>query len=107
MQVLAYRGRLWTSLRYVCEILWDQFNIIAFHVECSQNFESPSTLTLDQFYTVITPLLVLASELLMDMMEKLQVISDSMHSSIKAISYNLICLVSHAESSLFVAVEGV
>ncbi|XP_060759219.1 cilia- and flagella-associated protein 54 [Neoarius graeffei] len=70
--VLAYRGSLWTSLQWVCEILWDQFNTIAFLVECSQSAETPSTLTLEQFYTVFTPLLALASELLMDMMEKLQ-----------------------------------
>ncbi|KAK3544197.1 hypothetical protein QTP86_008341 [Hemibagrus guttatus] len=70
--VLAYRGRLWTSLQWVSEILWDQFSNIAFLVECSQSSENPSTLTLEQFYTVFTPLLALASELLMDMMEKLQ-----------------------------------
>ncbi|GAA6097241.1 cilia- and flagella-associated protein 54 isoform X3 [Tachysurus ichikawai] len=70
--VLAYRGRLWTSLQWVCEILWDQFSTIAFLVECSQSSENPSTLTLDQLYTVFTPLLALASELLMDMMEKLE-----------------------------------
>lgn len=81
MQVLAYRGSLWTSLQWVCEILWDQFSTIAFLVECRQSSETPSTLTLDQFYTEFTPLLALASELLMDMMEKLQVISDSIHSS--------------------------
>ncbi|KAB5542294.1 hypothetical protein PHYPO_G00089970 [Pangasianodon hypophthalmus] len=49
--VLAYRGRLWTSLQWVCEILWDQFNAIAFLVECSPSSETPRTLTLDQFYT--------------------------------------------------------
>ncbi|XP_047660100.1 cilia- and flagella-associated protein 54 isoform X2 [Tachysurus fulvidraco] len=70
--VLAYRGRLWTSLQWVCEILWDQFSTIAFLVECSQSSENPSTITLDQLYTVFTPLLALASELLMDMMEKLE-----------------------------------
>ncbi|KAF5908404.1 cilia- and flagella-associated protein 54 [Clarias magur] len=70
--VLAHRGSLWTSLQWVCEVLWDQFNTIAFLVECSQSSETPSTLTLDQFYTVFTPLLALASELLMDMMQKLQ-----------------------------------
>ncbi|XP_053506290.1 cilia- and flagella-associated protein 54 isoform X2 [Ictalurus furcatus] len=70
--VLAYRGSLWTSLQWVCEILWDQFSTIAFLVECRQSSETPSTLTVDQFYTEFTPLLALASELLMDMMEKLQ-----------------------------------
>ncbi|KAM9468321.1 cilia- and flagella-associated protein 54-like [Clarias gariepinus] len=70
--VLAHRGELWTSLQWVCEVLWDQFNTIAFLVECTQSSETPSTLTLDQFYTVFTPLLTLASELLMDMMHKLQ-----------------------------------
>ncbi|KAI5094045.1 cilia- and flagella-associated protein 54 isoform X1 [Silurus meridionalis] len=70
--VLAYRGSLWTSLQWVCENLWDQFNSIAFIIECNQSSETYRTLTLDQFYTVFTPLLALASDLLMDMIEKLQ-----------------------------------
>lgn len=73
VQVLAHRGGLWTSLQWVCRILWDQFADMALLVECSQIFDSATTLTLDQFYTMFTPLLVLASDLLMDMMERRQV----------------------------------
>ncbi|XP_036433426.1 cilia- and flagella-associated protein 54 [Colossoma macropomum] len=66
--VLAHRGRLWTSLQWVCRILWDEFSTMVLLVER----DSLSKLTLDQFYTLFTPLLVLASDLLMDMMERLQ-----------------------------------
>ncbi|XP_072529245.1 cilia- and flagella-associated protein 54 [Salminus brasiliensis] len=70
--VLAHRAGLWMSLQWVCGILWDQLSTIVLLVECGQMSESPSNLTLDQFYTVFTPLLVLASDLLMDMMARLQ-----------------------------------
>ncbi|XP_007232340.4 cilia- and flagella-associated protein 54 isoform X1 [Astyanax mexicanus] len=70
--VLAHRERAWMSLQWVCGIMWDQMSTIAFGVECGKTSDSHSKLTLDQFYTVFTPLLVLASDLLMDMMERLQ-----------------------------------
>ncbi|KAI4876053.1 hypothetical protein NFI96_030101 [Prochilodus magdalenae] len=66
--VLAHRGRLWTSLKWACQILWDEFSTMVLLVVC----DSSDKLTLHQFYTVFTPLLVLASDLLMDMMERLQ-----------------------------------
>ncbi|XP_017572344.1 cilia- and flagella-associated protein 54 [Pygocentrus nattereri] len=66
--VLAHRGHLWTSLQWVCRILWDEFSTMVLLVER----DAPSKLTLDQFCTVFTPLLVLASDLLMDMMQRLQ-----------------------------------
>lgn len=88
----------------MCEVIWDQFNTIAFLVECSQSSETPSTLTLDQFYTVFTPLLTLASELLMDMMHKLQVIFNA---DLNTASCILIGLVFDVKISLCVAMEGV
>ncbi|XP_066523856.1 cilia- and flagella-associated protein 54 isoform X2 [Hoplias malabaricus] len=71
--VLAHRGCLWTSLQWVCSILWDQFSNMVLLVQHDQICDSSSKLTLDQLCTVFTPLLVLASDLLMDMMERLQV----------------------------------
>ncbi|XP_076861097.1 cilia- and flagella-associated protein 54 isoform X4 [Brachyhypopomus gauderio] len=70
--VLAHRGGHWTSLQWVCETLWDQFNTLAVLVEHIQGSDTSGLFTLDQYYTVFTPLLALASDLLMDMCEKLK-----------------------------------
>ncbi|TRY62256.1 hypothetical protein DNTS_014519, partial [Danionella cerebrum] len=69
--VLAHRWGHWTTLQWACRILWDQSRAMV--LMCERDPEHFSgQLTLDQLYTVITPLLVLASDLLMDMMEKLK-----------------------------------
>ncbi|XP_035384159.1 cilia- and flagella-associated protein 54 isoform X3 [Electrophorus electricus] len=70
--VLAHRGGQWTSLQWACGILWDQFCTMAVLVEQNQGSNTPDPFTLDQYYTVFTPLFALASDLLMDMGEKLQ-----------------------------------
>ncbi|XP_051544314.1 cilia- and flagella-associated protein 54 [Myxocyprinus asiaticus] len=71
--VLAHRLGHWTTLQWVCQTLWDQSSILANMVEQSQGADAHSRqLTIEQLYTVITPLLVLASDLLMDMMERLK-----------------------------------
>ncbi|RXN21254.1 cilia- and flagella-associated 54 [Labeo rohita] len=71
--VLAHRWGHWTTLQWACRTLWDQSNTLALLVERGQGPDAHiRRLTIEQLYTVITPLLVLASDLLMDMMEKLK-----------------------------------
>lgn len=74
IQVLAHRWGHWTTLQWVGRILWDQSSTLVLMVERVQSADAINRqLTMEQIYTVITPLLVLASDLLMDMMEKLKV----------------------------------
>ncbi|KAG1953321.1 cilia- and flagella-associated protein [Pimephales promelas] len=71
--VLAHRWSHWTTLQWVCRTLWDQTSTLALMIERAQGTDAHARqLTKEQLYTVITPLLVLASDLLMDMMEKLK-----------------------------------
>ncbi|KAK2892722.1 hypothetical protein Q8A67_012710 [Cirrhinus molitorella] len=71
--VLAHRWGHWTTLQWACRTLWDQSSTLVLMVERAQSPDaSDRWLTIEQLYTVITPLLVLASDLLMDMMEKLK-----------------------------------
>ncbi|XP_058629752.1 cilia- and flagella-associated protein 54-like isoform X3 [Onychostoma macrolepis] len=71
--VLAHRWGHWTTLQWVCRTLWDQSSTLALMIERTQGPNvSARRLTIEQLYTVITPLLALASDLLMDMMEKLK-----------------------------------
>ncbi|KAJ7996134.1 hypothetical protein DPEC_G00233920 [Dallia pectoralis] len=70
--VLAHRGGHWTTLQYVCRTVWDQGCTIAPLVERGASVDPPIAFTLDRLYSVLTPLFELASDLLMDMMERLQ-----------------------------------
>ncbi|KAL0993745.1 hypothetical protein UPYG_G00113070 [Umbra pygmaea] len=70
--VLAHRGGHWTTLQCVCRTLWDQGCTIAVLVERGASMNPPIPLTLDQFYTFWTTLFELATDFLMDMMDKLQ-----------------------------------
>ncbi|XP_048011696.1 cilia- and flagella-associated protein 54 isoform X3 [Megalobrama amblycephala] len=71
--VLAHRWSHWTTLQWACRILWDQTSTLALMIERAQGPDARARqLTIEQLYTVITPLLLLASDLLMDMMEKLK-----------------------------------
>nr|XP_021330926.1 cilia- and flagella-associated protein 54 isoform X1 [Danio rerio] len=71
--VLSHRWGYWTTLQWACRILWDQCCTLTLMLEQSQEPNANARqLTIQQLYTEITPLLVLASDLLMDMMEKLK-----------------------------------
>ncbi|XP_048861008.1 cilia- and flagella-associated protein 54 isoform X2 [Brienomyrus brachyistius] len=70
--VLAHRGGLWTSLQWACQVLWDQAVVITQLVERGPSADQPAPLSLDQLHSVLSPLLVLATDLLLDMMVKLQ-----------------------------------
>ncbi|KAI1882318.1 hypothetical protein AGOR_G00249440 [Albula goreensis] len=65
--VLAHRGRLWASLQWVCRSLWDQASAVTMLVE-----RGHTALTLEQLNSALTPLLALATDLLIDMMHRLQ-----------------------------------
>ncbi|XP_073695305.1 cilia- and flagella-associated protein 54 [Garra rufa] len=71
--VLAHRWGHWTTLQWACRTFWDQSSTLVLMVERAQGPDANvSRLPIEQLYTVITPLLVLAADLLMDMMEKLK-----------------------------------
>ncbi|XP_035258138.1 cilia- and flagella-associated protein 54 isoform X1 [Anguilla anguilla] len=65
--VLAHRGGLWTSLQWVCRVLWDHASAVASLVE-----QGHAPLSPEQLDSALTPLLALATDLLMDMMHRLQ-----------------------------------
>ncbi|XP_056140205.1 cilia- and flagella-associated protein 54 [Lampris incognitus] len=69
--VLAHRGSHWNTLQSVCQTLWDQGCRIVTLVERGARMGSPSSITVDQLHTILTPLLVLATDLLMDMLDRL------------------------------------
>uniref|UniRef100_A0AAQ5ZBU7 Fibronectin type-III domain-containing protein n=1 Tax=Amphiprion ocellaris TaxID=80972 RepID=A0AAQ5ZBU7_AMPOC len=69
--VLAHRGGHWTTLQYVCQTMWDQSCRITLQVQMTDQPETPSPITAEQLYTIFTPLLVLAADLIMDMLNKL------------------------------------
>ncbi|XP_062373452.1 cilia- and flagella-associated protein 54 [Sardina pilchardus] len=71
--VLAHRGGHWTSLQRACGLLWDQVCTFPPLLRGRGADAAPSpSLGLDQVYSTFTPLLSVACELLMDMMDKLQ-----------------------------------
>ncbi|XP_041865069.1 cilia- and flagella-associated protein 54-like isoform X4 [Melanotaenia boesemani] len=70
--VLAHRGNHWTTLQCVCHTLWDQSCRITVMAQRDAQLEVPSPVTSDQLHTIFTPLLVLATDLIMDMLNKLQ-----------------------------------
>ncbi|KAM6983519.1 cilia- and flagella-associated protein 54 [Tautogolabrus adspersus] len=69
--VLAHRGSHWTYLQYVCQNVWDQSCRISDLMQKAAQLEPPSTVTGDQLNTTFTPLLVLATDLIIDMLNRL------------------------------------
>ncbi|XP_024862076.1 cilia- and flagella-associated protein 54 [Kryptolebias marmoratus] len=65
--VLAHRGNHWTTLQHVCQTVWDHSHRITTAVQ-----RAASPVTSDQLSTIFTPLLVLAADLMMDMLNKLE-----------------------------------
>ncbi|KAM3869188.1 cilia- and flagella-associated protein 54 [Diretmus argenteus] len=70
--VLAHRGGHWTTLQCVCRTLWEQGCRITALVERAAQLDAPSPITVGQLRNTLTPLLVLATDLLMDMLNRLQ-----------------------------------
>lgn len=71
--MLAHRGSHWTTLQRVCQTVWDQSCRINVLGQGVAQLEPPSPITADQLHTTFTPLLVLATDLIMDMMKRLEV----------------------------------
>ncbi|XP_070700150.1 cilia- and flagella-associated protein 54 [Pempheris klunzingeri] len=69
--VLAHRGSHWTNLQCACQTVWDQSCRITFLVQRAAQLQPPSPITTDQLHTAFTPLLVLATDLIMDMLNRL------------------------------------
>ncbi|KAF3706510.1 Cilia- and flagella-associated protein 54 [Channa argus] len=71
--VLAHRGSHWTILQCVCQTVWDHSCRISFLVQSAAHLEPPSVITAEQLHTTITPLLVMATDLILDMFNRLRV----------------------------------
>ncbi|XP_034745298.1 cilia- and flagella-associated protein 54-like isoform X2 [Etheostoma cragini] len=69
--VLAHRGSHWTTLQCVCHTVWDQSCRINILVQRAAQLKPPSSIIADQLHTTFTPLLVLATDLIMDMLNRL------------------------------------
>ncbi|KAG7454748.1 hypothetical protein MATL_G00263130 [Megalops atlanticus] len=70
--VLAHRGGHWTLLQWVCRVMWDQATAVTHLVEQGLSLEQPLPLSLEQLHSTLSPLLLLATDLLLDMMHTLQ-----------------------------------
>ncbi|XP_063073867.1 cilia- and flagella-associated protein 54 [Engraulis encrasicolus] len=66
--VLAHRGGHWSSLQRACGVLWDQVCVLSSYRPRSNT--APCCPALEQLHAHLTPLLTVACELLMDMMQK-------------------------------------
>ncbi|MEQ2229436.1 hypothetical protein ILYODFUR_018722, partial [Ilyodon furcidens] len=72
--VLAHRGNHWTTLQYVCQTVWDQNHQLTTMIQTVAMREiSPPPVRADQLPAIFTPLLVLATDLMLDMLDKLEV----------------------------------
>ncbi|XP_047236025.1 cilia- and flagella-associated protein 54-like isoform X5 [Girardinichthys multiradiatus] len=72
--VLAHRGNHWTTLQYVCQTLWDQNHQLTTMIQTvAMRAISPPLVRADQLPAIFTPLLVLATDLMLDMLDKLEV----------------------------------
>ncbi|XP_040907982.1 cilia- and flagella-associated protein 54-like [Toxotes jaculatrix] len=69
--VFAHRGSHWTTLQCVCQTVWDQSCRIGSLVQTSVQLEPHSPVTAEQLHTTVTRLLVLATDLIMDMLNRL------------------------------------
>ncbi|XP_069567775.1 cilia- and flagella-associated protein 54 [Brachyistius frenatus] len=65
--VLAHRGGHWTALQSVCQTVWNQNRRFIVLLQA----ETPSTITSEQHQSIFTPLLVLATDFIMDMVNTL------------------------------------
>ncbi|XP_061154554.1 cilia- and flagella-associated protein 54-like [Syngnathus typhle] len=68
---LAHRGGHWTSLLKVCHTVWEEFNRLTALQETICHFQPPALVTSHELRNTFTPLLVLATDLIMDMLSRL------------------------------------
>ncbi|XP_061596722.1 cilia- and flagella-associated protein 54-like [Cololabis saira] len=70
--VLAHRGGHWKLLLQVCHTLWDQSQRITLIVNRAVQLETQAHLLAEQLLSILTKLLLLATDLIMDMLTKLE-----------------------------------
>uniref|UniRef100_A0A3P9PWW2 Cilia and flagella associated protein 54 n=1 Tax=Poecilia reticulata TaxID=8081 RepID=A0A3P9PWW2_POERE len=88
--VLAHRGNHWTTLQYTCQSVWDHNHKLTAMVQNGALNKSFPPVTTDELQAIFTPLLVLATDFMLDMLTKLQIWS----------LYNLDVTVEELESRL-------
>ncbi|XP_077402899.1 cilia- and flagella-associated protein 54 isoform X1 [Vanacampus margaritifer] len=69
--VLAHRGGHWTNLQKVCHTVWEESNRLFALVDTVCQTQTPFLLTSHELQNTLTPLLVLATDLIMDMLSRL------------------------------------
>ncbi|XP_057677415.1 cilia- and flagella-associated protein 54-like isoform X3 [Corythoichthys intestinalis] len=69
--VLAHRGGHWTNLQKVCHTVWEESNRIIALEQTASQFQPPFLVTSNELHNIFTPLLILATDLIMDMMSRL------------------------------------
>ncbi|XP_061558417.1 cilia- and flagella-associated protein 54-like [Phycodurus eques] len=69
--VLAHRGGHWTNLQKVCHTVWEESNRIIALEQTASQLQPPFLVTSDELHNTFTPLLVLATDLIMDMLSRL------------------------------------
>ncbi|XP_028322438.1 cilia- and flagella-associated protein 54 isoform X3 [Gouania willdenowi] len=69
--VFAHRGGDWTTLQFVCQNVWDQSSRISVLLRELSEFQNKAPFTVEQLQNIFTPLFVLATDLIMDMLENL------------------------------------
>ncbi|XP_068186553.1 cilia- and flagella-associated protein 54 [Antennarius striatus] len=69
--VLAHRGSHWTLLQAVCQTVWDQSCRLDCLLQQAAQLNPPCPITPEQLLNTTTSLLVVATDLLMDMLNRL------------------------------------
>ncbi|XP_077447691.1 cilia- and flagella-associated protein 54 isoform X2 [Stigmatopora argus] len=69
--VLAHRGGHWTNLQKVCYTVWEESNRIITLEQTASQFQPPFLVTSNELHNIFNPLLVLATDLIMDMLSRL------------------------------------
>ncbi|XP_061660030.1 cilia- and flagella-associated protein 54-like isoform X2 [Syngnathoides biaculeatus] len=69
--VLAHRGGHWTNLQKVCHTVWEQSNRIIALEQTASQLQPPFLVTSEELHNTFSPLLVLATDLIMDMLSRL------------------------------------
>ncbi|KAM9847036.1 cilia- and flagella-associated protein 54 [Aulostomus maculatus] len=70
--VLAHRGSHWTTLQSVCQTVWEQSSRLVELEERVSHFKPSFLNTAEQLHNIFAPLLVLATDLVMDMLNRLE-----------------------------------
>ncbi|XP_051903084.1 cilia- and flagella-associated protein 54-like isoform X2 [Hippocampus zosterae] len=69
--VLAHRGGHWTNLQKVCHSVWEESNRLTALHQTASRLQPPFLVTSRELHNTFTPLLILATDLIMDMLSRL------------------------------------